>query len=102
DVKLARRRLIHAGDEVEERRFTRAGRAHERDELAFVDGEINVLERDDLRLAAVELFGQRFGLDDCVGHLRVSLLYSLSAVLRGEGWGEGQGAFERRLTIGSV
>ena len=46
-VDAARRRLVEAGDEVEQRALAAARRAEQADELALVDVERDALERDD-------------------------------------------------------
>src|SRR5688572_5265140 len=60
--------FVHAGDEVQECAFAGAGGAHEGDELAAIDGQIDVVEGDDLDLAALEFLGEVGGGNDGVGH----------------------------------
>ena len=56
DEDRARRRLVDAGDEVEQRRLAGARRPHQRDEVALRDVEIDVDQhRDDLAAANVAL-----------------------------------------------
>jgi hypothetical protein len=50
--------FVHAGNEVKQRALSRAGRAHEGDKLAALHGEINLVQREDGRLATLELLGQ--------------------------------------------
>ena len=40
--------LIEPGQTVEQRRLSRAGRSHHREELALRHGEVEPLERDDV------------------------------------------------------
>ena len=40
--------LVEPGQAVEQRRLSRAGRAHHREELALRHGEVEPLERDDV------------------------------------------------------
>jgi hypothetical protein len=55
---------------VEERAFSGAGRAHEGDELAAPNGQINAIERDDFDLPAFKFLGQIVCLDDDIVHVR--------------------------------
>ena len=53
-VDLARRRLVEAGDEVEQRALAAARRAEQADELARRDVEGHAFERDDVLAAGAE------------------------------------------------
>ena len=46
---------VHRGDQVQQGRFAGARRSHQRDELALVDLDVALFERDDLELVAHEL-----------------------------------------------
>lgn len=48
-------RPVHRGDQVQQRRFAGARRPHQRDELAFVDLDVGVPERHDMKLIADKL-----------------------------------------------
>ena len=60
--------FVHAGDEVEEGGLAGAGGAHECDEFAAVDGDVDFFEGEDFDLAAFEDLGEVGGLDDGFGH----------------------------------
>ena len=45
---LAARRLLEAGDHLEQRRLAAAGRAEQREELAAADGEVGLLDGDEV------------------------------------------------------
>ena len=70
DADLAAGGPVHGGDQVQQRGFARARRPHERDELALVDLEVDVVERDDVELVADEFLGQ----------IRVSMTVSLMRI----------------------
>ena len=65
-VMRARGRLLEIGDDAQERRLAAARRADERDELALLDVEIDVGERDDVAVIGVEGEAQTLGGDDAV------------------------------------
>ena len=58
DADLARRRLVDAGDQVEQRRLARARRPHQRDEVAGRDVEVDVDQHRDDLVAAHVVLGQ--------------------------------------------
>ena len=56
DEDLARRRAIEGADQVQERRLAGARRSDDGDHLAFLDGQADIVERDDAAFA-FELLG---------------------------------------------
>ena len=56
-------RLVEAAENVHQRRFARAGRAHDGDELAGLDGEADAAERFNLDIADNERAGDILYLD---------------------------------------
>src|SRR5581483_761747 len=60
----ARRRLVDAGQHVEERRLARAVRADQADDRAGGDAEVDVVDRDE----AAELLAQALGAKDRLRH----------------------------------
>src|ERR1017187_4275962 len=59
---------IHGGDQVQQRRFPRSRRPHQRHEFAFVDLKAHVLQRDHVELVAPVLLGQVAGFNDDFAH----------------------------------
>ena len=67
DDQAAPGRTIQAADEIQERGLTRAGRAHERNELAAAHFEIEALQNVDGFVTATEPFLDRFNVDESRG-----------------------------------
>ena len=61
---MAAGRLVEAAENVHQRRFARARRAHDGDELAGLDGEADAAQRFDLDIADDERAGDILDLDD--------------------------------------
>src|SRR5437773_7665839 len=59
--------LVEAGDQVEQRRLARTGRAHEAEEFAFGDLEVEIVEDVDLLAAAGEEFVDAANADNGFG-----------------------------------
>lgn len=59
DQHLARRRLDQPVDEPDQRGFARAGKAHEHENLTFLDVKGDVMDADDLSGALENLFLRR-------------------------------------------
>src|SRR6202011_4646663 len=57
-------RGVETADEIEQGRFSRAGRPHERDEVALLDVEIDMVERFDRLTAALVNFTQVANCDE--------------------------------------
>src|SRR6185503_2908588 len=64
DDDLSRGRQVEPAEEVEHRRLARAGRAHDRHELALPDGQRDAAERGDLALAEWICLDEVAGLED--------------------------------------
>jgi hypothetical protein len=58
--------LLEIGDDTQERRLAAARRADEGNELALLDIEIDVGERDDIAIARVEGEAETLGGDDAL------------------------------------
>ena len=63
-VMRAGGRLFEIGDDAQERGLAAARGADERDELALLDVEVDVAERDDVAVVGLEGEAQIFGGDD--------------------------------------
>src|SRR5262245_31252653 len=59
---------VHRGDQVQQRGFARAGRPHQRDELAAMNCKVDFFQRDDMKIIADEFLGKLLGFDHCFGH----------------------------------
>src|SRR4030095_1989059 len=59
---------VHGGDQVQQRGFARAGRPHQRDELAAMNGQVDFFQRDEVKIIADEFLGKLLGFDHCFGH----------------------------------
>jgi len=55
---------VDAGDDVQEGGFAGAGRAHEREELALVDAQVDAVQCGDVELTLLEYLGEVADLDD--------------------------------------
>ena len=76
---LTVRSVVHRRDQVQQRRFARAGRPHQGDEFAVVDLDLDVFKSDDVKLIANEFLRQALRLDDCL-HMCLDPLYEESEV----------------------
>src|SRR5262245_25387453 len=59
---------VHRGDQMQQRGFARAGRPHQRDELAAMNGQVDFFQCDDVKIIADEFLGKLLGFDHCFGH----------------------------------
>ena len=84
-VDLSAGRAIHGGDQMQQRRFARTRRAHQRDELALADLQAHVLQRDHVELVAHVFLGQVAGFNDDFAHEVDAFWRTLSPSFRSAG-----------------
>lgn len=68
DPELARSRAEHEAEDVHEGALAAAGRSHNGDELAGLEGQVDVKEDGDVESALGEGFGDAFCLEQWLGH----------------------------------
>src|SRR5579883_1511678 len=61
-------RPIHRSDAMQERRFPRSRRPHQRDKIALVNRDARVFERQHMELIPYVFLRQVFGFDDDLAH----------------------------------
>ncbi len=59
---------VHRRNQVQQSGFARAGWSHQCQEFSADNGDINFLQRDDVKLVANEFFGQLLRFDDSFSH----------------------------------